>query len=108
MQAMPSSRSDHIALEDLELFAVVAEELHIGRAAARLHISQPGLSNRIQRRESGELVTVRVGFVGTALYSTLPALLRLTRVRHPDLRLLLERHRTPRVAPGWRLAAPPL
>src|SRR3954471_5710800 len=52
MQAMSSSRSDHVALEDLELFAVVAEELHFGRAAAGLHISQPGLSYRVQRLES--------------------------------------------------------
>jgi DNA-binding transcriptional LysR family regulator len=42
-----------MALETQELasFAVLAEQLHFGRAAARLHISQPALSKRIRSLE---------------------------------------------------------
>lgn len=42
-----------MALETQELssFAVLAEQLHFGRAASRLHISQPALSKRIRSLE---------------------------------------------------------
>ncbi|MGF1645918.1 MAG: LysR substrate-binding domain-containing protein [Kineosporiaceae bacterium] len=129
-----------VDLPDLRLFSVLAEELHFGRAAARLHLSQPGLSYRVQRLEEalgypvvtrdrrgirltpggarllegarrlladaqrvlddaalvagGSLATVRVGVVGTALYSLVPDALQVLRRDHPGLRLLLTESKT--------------
>jgi DNA-binding transcriptional LysR family regulator len=41
-----------IELEDLQALLALAETLHFGRAADRLHVSQPALSKRIKRMEA--------------------------------------------------------
>ncbi|MCL6631783.1 MAG: LysR family transcriptional regulator [Alicyclobacillus herbarius] len=128
-------------LRHLQYFVAVAEERHFGRAAERLRITQPPLSQQIrqleeevgaplfvrgrrgveltpagevmlvearkalaaarhaleaaQRAGRGEIGQLAVGFVGSATYDILPAILREYSARHPQVAISLYELSTP-------------
>ncbi|MFT4112570.1 LysR family transcriptional regulator [Silvibacterium sp.] len=69
------------SLDALRAFAILAEELHFGRAAIRLHLSQPALTRQIQRLEDD---------IGGRLFERTTGLVRLS----PAGEALLERARS--------------
>jgi DNA-binding transcriptional LysR family regulator len=80
-------------LNQLRCFVTVAEELHFGRAAVRLHMTQPPLTRQIQLIEHS---------VGTSLFSRTNRMVRLT----PAGRSLLpEAHAILRLAEKARMSA---
>jgi DNA-binding transcriptional LysR family regulator len=126
--------SSDLELRHLRYFVAVAEELHFGRAAARVGIAQPPLSQQIQRLERilgcplltrrprvalteagstllgaarrtlaqvesglddarragrGETGPLAIGFVGSAMLTSLPDIIRAYREWNPEVQVRL-------------------